>query len=296
MKFLPRKELLTYEEMLRLVRIFSSIGIKKVRITGGEPFVRRDLMNFLTSLSETKGLEEIHITTNGVLTEAFIPQLKSIGISSVNLSVDTFDRDRFLKITKRDELERVQSTYQALLEAEIPLKINAVVMAGQNIEDLIPLAGKSIADPVAVRFIEEMPFNGTGIVPTGLPWHHQRILEELKRGFPEISKVEDPPHSTSANYKIPGAKGSVGIIAAYSRTFCGSCNRIRVTSRGELKKCLYDQGQFSIRDLLRENGDDQYVKETLMKVCSLRPANGFEAEKNRGIDQPLSESMSVIGG
>lgn len=294
--YVNRKDLLSYEEIIRLVQVLAQMGIRKVRITGGEPFLRRDLMFLLKNIVETPGIEAVHITTNGVLTAAFVPELKAMGIKSVNLSLDTLDRQRFLEITRRDELPKVMECLHALLKYEIPSKINAVVMEGKNEEDIIPLAELARNHPLEVRFIEEMPFNGTGANYPKLKWNHRRILEKLKGDFPEITKIPDPAHATAQNYQIPGFAGTVGIIPAFSRTFCGTCNRIRLTATGQLKTCLYDHGVLDVRELLRSGQDDAALTAAFLKAFGSRPKDGYEAEKQRNGDIPVSESMSTIGG
>ena len=147
-------------------------------------------------------------------------------------------------ITRRDEVDRVWATFRQILEMDIPLKINAVVMDGKNTEDIVELAQLTEQYPVGVRFIEEMPFNGTGANYPELRWNHQRILKELEDHYGPLERLTSEVSSTSVNYRIPGHQGTVGIIAAFTRTFCGSCNRIRITSQGTLKTCLYDQGAF----------------------------------------------------
>ncbi|MFT4735448.1 MAG: molybdenum cofactor biosynthesis enzyme MoaA, partial [Arcticibacterium sp.] len=152
--FLPKPHLLTFEEMLRMVGIMAGMGISKVRITGGEPFVRKELMQFLTKLVAIPGIEKVNITTNGVLIGPLIPELKALGINTINLSLDTLDRGRFKEMTRRDELPTVLKTLDALLENDIETKINAVIMAGKNDQDIVSLVGLSKALPVSVRFIE----------------------------------------------------------------------------------------------------------------------------------------------
>ena len=294
-KFVPRKELLSIEEMLRLVGVLSELGVDKVRITGGEPFVRRGMMDFLWSLSEV-GLKQINLTTNGTMTSELVPDLKALGVHSINLSLDTIDPERFYKITRRDVFDKVWQTYESLLEHNVPTKINAVVMEGQNIEDILPLVELSRHQPVSIRFIEEMPFNGEGNHYPVLVWNHKKILEYLKAHYPDIKKIPDPPHSTSSNYQIPGFKGNVGIIAAYSRTFCGTCNRIRLTPKGTLKTCLYDNGVMSLRDKMRNGATDKQLKHDFLKALNRRPKDGWEAEKNRLNGMPVQESMATIGG
>jgi cyclic pyranopterin phosphate synthase len=294
--YVPREELMTYEEMLRIARLLAGLGIEKVRITGGEPFVRRDMMDFLAALSRVKGLTEINLTTNGTLTAPLVHRFKTLGIRSVNLSLDTLDRQRFFQITRRDEFGQVMATFEALLAHGISTKINAVVMEGKNEEDLLPLALLTKVHPVGVRFIEEMPFNGEGAHYNSLRWDYRRILDFLKNHFPGLEKMPDPPFSTSSNYRIPGYRGTVGFIAAYSRTFCGTCNRIRLTPQGLLKTCLYDDGVFNIKNFIRAGASDEELKTAFLQALGDRAKDGFEAERRRTFGLPPAESMATIGG
>ena len=295
LEWLSRSELLTYEEMLRLCGVLVRLGINKIRITGGEPFVRKDMMKFIAALSQLDGLQQINLTTNGVATAPLVPELKKLGIRSVNLSLDTLDRERFFQITRRDELPKVLDTMDALLRHDIKVKINAVVMDGQNTEDIIPLAKLTQNLPVDVRFIEEMPFNGGDHAAARPFWDHHRILDTIRSEWPDLEKIPDPPFSTSMNYRLPGHHGKVGIIAAWSRTFCGTCNRIRVTPQGVLKTCLYDHGVLNLRDLMREGLSDTELTDHLLFAFNHRHKNGWDAEEaRRGI--PVKESMATIGG
>lgn len=295
-EYVPKAELLQFEELERLTKILTELGISKLRITGGEPFVRKDIMQFIEKIHRLPNLNEIHITTNGTHTSEIIPELKRLGIKSVNLSLDTLDATRFFEITRRDLFSKVYKSLETLIENEIPTKINAVVMANKNIDDIIPLCELTKNTPVSVRFIEEMPFNGTGSHYEHLHWNHVRILEFIKEQYPTLLKLKDPKFSTSSHYKIPGSEGNIGIIAAYSRTFCGSCNRIRITPQGTLKTCLYDSGVFNVRDLMRTSTKDQEIKEKLRQSFSQRAKDGWEAEDNRTTFLPATESMSTIGG
>jgi molybdenum cofactor biosynthesis protein A len=294
--YLPKKELLTFEEIERLIRLMASMGISKIRLTGGEPFVRTDLMQLVSRIVEIPGIKDLHLTTNGVLTAPYIPELKRLGIASVNLSLDTMDRQRFKDITRRDDFEKVYDTLNALIAHDIPVKINVVVMEGKNIEDILPLVELTKEHPVSVRFIEEMPFNGEGSHYASLNWTYLKIIEHIREQYPGMQKITDPQNSTSANYHVPGYRGTIGIIAAFSRTFCGTCNRLRITAQGTLKTCLYDDGVLNIKTLLRASQDDTLLKEKLLQAFRSRPANGFEAENLRKNHLPVSESMSTIGG
>ncbi len=294
LEWLPSGALMSYEEMLRLCSLLAKEGVEKVRITGGEPFIRKDLIHFLSALVKINGIKNVSITTNGILVGPFIPTLKSLGIHSINLSLDTINRERFFEITRRDELPAVLKTLETLLDHDMDVKINAVVMEGKNTEDIIELIGLTRQLPVSVRFIEEMPFNGEGHTYSGLQWNHTRILEYIKSFYPDVQKIPDPPFSTSSNYLIPGHIGSFGIIAAYSRSFCGTCNRIRITPQGMIKTCLYGEGVLNVKDLFRAGLSDSTIKAKLMDVFQKRAANGWEADKLKSTE--VHPSMSEIGG
>lgn len=293
-RYLPQKELLSFDEIIRIVSLMAGMGISKVRLTGGEPFVRPDLMDLIRRIVKIKGVDELHITTNGILTAPHIHELKDLGIKSVNLSLDTLSAERFKSITRRDEFGNTWNTLQQLLASNIPVKINAVVMEGKNIDDIIPMIELTKDSNVSVRFIEEMPFNGEGNHYPKLTWTHHKILSYVRERFPALVKLNDEPHATSYGYQVPGYHGSIGIIAAFSRTFCGTCNRIRVTAQGTLKTCLYDDGVLNLKELIRSGEPDAMIEKHLLKAFGSRAKDGFEAEKKR--KNQVSESMSTIGG
>ncbi|WP_109744313.1 GTP 3',8-cyclase MoaA [Arcicella aurantiaca] len=293
-KYLHKSKLLTYEEMIRTVSVLSELGISKVRITGGEPFVRHNMIDFMYQLSEINGIDELNITTNGILTGQYIRQMKEMGVRAVNLSLDTLDKKRFFEITRRDEFDKVYDTLFQLIDAGFEVKVNAVVMDGKNTEDILPLVGLTQNHNVSIRFIEEMPFNGEGNHYPKLAWNLHRILAEIKSQYPDLQKLVDSPNSTSYNYQVPDFQGNIGVIAAFSRTFCGTCNRIRLTATGDLKTCLYDEGVLNIRDLLRDGITNEDLKSTFLQAFKNRPKDGFEAERNR--KSVITESMTTIGG
>ena len=291
--YMPERELLSWEEMFRLTRILHEMGIKKVRITGGEPFVRNGLLDFLTNLAGLKDLE-ICLTTNGVFVGDYIESLQKLGVRHINLSLDSLDRDRFQQITRRDDFAKVYENLIRLIDAGFQVKINAVVMQGKNEEDIIALTEFARAHPVSVRFIEEMPFNGSGLVEEKLFWDHARILERIRSQFQNLKARPFLFGETANTYEIPGFKGNVGIIAAFTRTFCGSCNRIRLTAKGQVKTCLYDDGVFDMKPYLRSEVSDEEVKAQFLTLFKSRPLDGFEAEnKRKGV---ITESMTTIGG
>ncbi|MCF6359996.1 MAG: GTP 3',8-cyclase MoaA [Cyclobacteriaceae bacterium] len=291
--YVPRKDLLSYEEMLRLTRIFVQLGVNKIRLTGGEPFVRHNFYGFLKRLTKIEGLDKIAITTNGSVAGKHIPFLKEIGITSINLSLDTLNKEKFNKITRRDFFDQAMETYNSVLDAGIKLSINMVVMEGRNIEDIVPMAMLTKNNDVTVRYIEEMPFNGKGARNT-IGYNHRKILETLKSNLPALSPLTFEDGTTAQEYSIEGHNGKVGIIAAHTRTFCSSCNRIRVTATGQMKNCLYDDGVLNIKRMLTNGSSDQMICEAIKAGYSKKFKDGRVSEANQ--TEAISESMSSIGG
>lgn len=293
--WIKQKELMTDEEMLRICSVFTELGVDKIRITGGEPFVRKNSIELIQNISQLDGLTDLSITTNGLLTEQYIPQLKKFGIKSVNLSIDTLDKERFFRITRRNSFDQVMKTLDSLLQHHIKVKINTVVMEGENIEDIIPLVMLAKELPVDVRFIEEMPFNGSD-TDISLTWNFTQIYSYIKDHFPEIQKTDDPKSSTSYNYEIPGFTGNIGIIAAYTRSFCGDCNRIRITPSGILRTCLYEGTGVNLKDEIRMGKTDEELKNIIINSIHKKPKDGWEAQKLSLTASQIHQSMATIGG
>lgn len=291
----PKDSLLTYEEMLRMVSILTTLGISKIRITGGEPLVRKDAVPFIQALRQIKGIKSLHLTTNGTLTFPYLEELRH-SLTSINLSLDSLQPAKFYKITRRDSYKEVWRTLQKALELGISLKINMVVMNAWNIDEIIPMARLAESLPVQIRFIEEMPFNGQGHGEDKGYVSHLEIYDILKQHFPGMTLKPRGHGQTAEVYQVPGFKGNIGIIAAFTRTFCGTCNRLRVTPIGQVKTCLYDHGIFNVRDILRAGASDDDVRMAFMQAVAHRYKDGWEAENNRFNALPISESMSTIGG
>jgi len=291
----PRSELLTFKEMYRITRILSELGVRKIRLTGGEPFVRKDFMRFLEMLSFNDLLEAINITTNGALIYKYIPALEKIDkIKHINLSIDSLQKEKFYQITRRDVFPKVYKTFEALEKSSLNLKLNVVVQAGLNTDEIIDFVALTKEKNVAIRFIEEMPFNGKGQRDVQENWNYNRILELIKTQF-EIHPLLSEKSSTSHNFSVNGHKGTVGIIPAFTRTICNDCNRIRITPIGTFKNCLFDDGVFNIRDFLRKGASNEDLKELFLKMVKEKPKNGFVSEANRK-QARVTESMSTIGG
>ena len=293
-EIVDRKELLTYKEMYRIVRVLSELGVNKVRLTGGEPFVRKDFIKLLESLSFNDKLDEINITTNGALIANHIATLEALNINAINLSIDSLQKEKFAVITRRDVFENVFQTFEKLDKSNLKLKLNVVVQSGFNTDEIIDFIELSKNHDISVRFIEEMPFNGKGVRQTAEKWDFNKIYQYIDSHYPVIAQQQSKKSSTSINYKIPTYKGSFGIIPAFSRTICTDCNRIRITATGMFKNCLFDKGVFNIRDFIRNGAHDNDLKELFIATVHHKPENGFIAEAAR--DTNVSESMSTIGG
>jgi len=290
--FISHEEIISFEELERLVIIFRSMGVNKIRVTGGEPFSRRGCMSFLTRLRKINGVQYLHITTNGVKTSRFLDEMAAIGIDGINVSLDTLDPRRFEQITRRDYLNAVLETIHGVLARSIPLKINSVVLGDTTDEEILRLAGLARDFPVTLRFIEKMPFSGTarsGKLENG------NLLQRLKRIFPDIvEKQKDNLPTTARTFYVTGYKGNIGIIQGYSRSFCTSCNKVRITPVGMLKTCLYDNGVLDLKKMLRTGADDEEIKTAILSCLQNRCINGHEAEQlARRSQEP---SMAIIGG
>lgn len=291
--FADRDDILTFHEMERLIQLFVSVGVNKVRITGGEPFVRKGIMGFLDHISQIEGLAQITVTSNGTLSSNQISELKRLGIFKINISLDALDRQRFFEMTRRDEFENVYHSVIKLMEEGFQIKLNCVVAEGKNIQDIIPFVDLTKSYPLAVRFLEQMPFNGKSFFSAS-EWDHKKIFGHISEHYPQIQKLEDEKNGTSVNYKIPGYQGSFGIIPSFSRTFCGTCNRIRLSATGELRTCLYGPPAANLRDLIRDGASIADVENEILDAVAKRKKDGFEAEKST--QKAPKKAMTFLGG
>ena len=252
--------------------------------------------DFLKMLSFNDRMDAINITTNGVLIADHISELEKLKVKTINLSIDSLHAANFNKITRRDVFDKVWDTYEKLKESTVQLKLNIVVQSGVNTSEINDFVALTKEENIEIRFIEEMPFNGIGERSTKELWNYKRILEEIQSVHPKISKLPMKKSATSEMFAIPGYTGSVGIIPAYTRTICHDCNRIRITSTGLLKNCLFDEGVFNLRDYIRSEVSDDELKQLFIDLVAKKPKDGFVAEANRIKNKKVSESMSSIGG
>nr|NP_788494.1 molybdenum cofactor synthesis 1, isoform C [Drosophila melanogaster]Q8IQF1.1 RecName: Full=Molybdenum cofactor biosynthesis protein 1; Includes: RecName: Full=GTP 3',8-cyclase; AltName: Full=Molybdenum cofactor biosynthesis protein A; Includes: RecName: Full=Cyclic pyranopterin monophosphate synthase; AltName: Full=Molybdenum cofactor biosynthesis protein C [Drosophila melanogaster]AAN11896.1 molybdenum cofactor synthesis 1, isoform C [Drosophila melanogaster] len=247
----PKNKLLTTEEILRLARIFVEQGVRKIRLTGGEPTVRRDIVEIVAQMKALPELEQIGITTNGlVLTRLLLP-LQRAGLDNLNISLDTLKRDRFEKITRRKGWERVIAGIDLAVQLGYRPKVNCVLMRDFNEDEICDFVEFTRNRPVDVRFIEYMPFSGN-------KWHTERLisykdtLQIIRQRWPDFKALPNGPNDTSKAYAVPGFKGQVGFITSMTEHFCGTCNRLRLTADGNIKVCLFGNKEFSLRDAMRD--------------------------------------------
>ncbi|MBT8312374.1 MAG: radical SAM protein, partial [Flavobacteriaceae bacterium] len=252
------------------------------------------LMELLRTLSQLDALKEISVTTNATLIGPYIDELKALGIQNVNVSMDAIKRETFERITRRDAYDTVYNNLIRLITEGFNVRINFIVLENQNEQDILPILELQKRYNVSVRFLEEMPFNGGTKNIQTLKWNYQGILNYIKEAYPEVEKQVDPPTSTSLNYKIPGHKGSFGIIPSFSRTFCGSCNRLRITATGDVITCLYGKPKMNLRGLLRNSHSSSEIEDAIRQVIGTRAKTGHEAQ--REYDSVFSNSMTSIGG
>ena len=292
--FVKNDKLFTIDELFRLSEILVSQGVDKIRITGGEPFVRKDLMVLLRNLSKIEDLKDISVTTNATLIGPHIDELKELGVKNINVSMDAINRETFEKITRRDQYDTVHNNMIRLITEGFNVRINFIALEGQNTADILPMLELTKHYNVSVRFLEEMPFNGGSKTFDSIVWNYKRILEYIKETYPDYYKLESPKTSTSVNYKIPGFKGTFGVIPSFSRTFCGTCNRLRISATGDVITCLYAKASMNIRDILRSENSEEKVKQQILKAVGSRAKTGFEAQKKyQGV---FDNSMTSIGG
>ncbi len=292
--FAKNDKLFTIEELSKLSAILVSQGINKIRITGGEPFVRKDVMVLLAQLASMKGLEDISITTNATLIGPYIDKLKGLGIKNINVSLDAIDKATFERITRRNQYDVVHNNLIRLITEGFNVRINFIALDGQNTQDILPILELTRHYDVAVRYLEEMPFNGGSKKFQSITWDYKRILEHIREAYPDYYKLISPETSTSINYKIPGFKGSFGVIPSFSRTFCGSCNRLRISATGDVITCLYAKASANLREILRGANSEERIKDEILKAVGSRAKTGFEAqEKYKDV---FSNSMTSIGG
>ena len=291
---LEHEDILTYEEFLRLAALFAACGIDTVRVTGGEPLVRRDVAHLVAGLKAIPGIRKVTMTTNAVLLAQQLPALLDAGLDSVNISLDTLDPEVFRRITARDAFADVEAGLRAALESGIPVKLNCVPQAGINEGELEAIAALAEKYPIRVRFIEMMPIGCGAAMPC---LSGPEVRARFARRWPELtslpSAVSAPLGDGPAVYDtVPGWKGSIGFITAVHGKFCASCNRVRLTSQGFLRPCLASEMGCDLRVLLRGGASDEQLLQAIREtICKKPREHHFENSS-----MPATRGMYRIGG
>jgi len=294
-QFGPREEVLTYEEIERFVRVAASLGVRKLRLTGGEPLVRKNLPDLIARLLQIDGIEDLALTTNAVLLEQQARDLYNAGLRRLNIHLDTLDRERFRQITRRDDFDRVMRGIEASLALGFPtIKINAVALKGITEDDILPLARFGRDRGIEIRYIEFMPLDSQGLWDKSKVLLADDILAKLTQEIGPLEAVPDrDPRAPATEYRYTDGIGRVGFIASVSRPFCGNCNRIRLTADGKLRYCLFAIEETDVKDLLRGGASDSEIGERLRSNVR-REWVGHEINATKFVPPP--RPMYAIGG
>ena len=291
----PKSELLTYEEITRVVRVAAGLGINKVRVTGGEPLLRQGVETLVGALTRIPGISDVAMTTNGALFQSKAVALRQAGLHRVSFSMDSLDRENFRKMTGRDGLDQVLSGLRLARELGFsPVKVNAVIIRGINDHEIPALAAFAKTESLSLRFIEFMPLDSSRSWQKDLVVKGREILEMLHRDF-NLTAIDPSanPSETARRWTFGEGGGEIGIIAPVSEPFCGHCNRLRLTADGKLRTCLFSHDEHDLKPLLREGGTDQDLAETL--ADRVRQKEAGHRIGHADFKQP-ARSMSCIGG
>lgn len=294
MTFLPREEVLSLEECERLVRVFVSMGVEKVRITGGEPLVRKNALWLFQQIGQLEGLRELVLTTNGSQLDHQAQALKDAGVSRINISLDSLDAERFRKITRVGDLAKVLRGIDAAKTAGIArIRLNSVLMRGINDDEAILLTRFAVDKGIDIAFIEEMPLGEVTHDRASSCVSNEGTLGLLQQEFQLVSSTESTG-GPARYWRIPGTETRVGFISPHSHNFCESCNRVRITCKGELFLCLGQEDVVDLMPYLREHQDDEALREAIRGAMRIKPkGHDFDLRRN----QPaVVRFMSVTGG
>lgn len=281
LQFLPRKELLTFEEIERFVQVVSRLGVNTLRLTGGEPLVRRDLHKLIAKLSAIEGIQDIALTTNGILLAEQAAELKAAGLNRLNISLDALNEEKFKLITRRDGYEKVLAGIFAAQEIGFEkIKLNAVAIRGLSESEIVPFGHFAREHDLEVRFIEFMPLDADG------GWDNSQVLsgEEILRRLSEAIGPLEPlpvtnPSQPATDYQFVDGVGRIGFINPVTQPFCHNCNRLRITAEGQIRNCLFSTEEWDARALLRSGGSDAELAELVREAVTAKKAgHGINSE------------------
>lgn len=280
------KDILSLEEIFEIAKVFVSLGVNKIRLTGGEPLIRKGIIDLVRKISKLDGINDLAMTTNGILLKKYAKELKEAGLNRVNISLDTLNEKKYSDITRGGRLKDVLEGIEAAKEVSLsPIKINTVLIGGFNTDEIEDFVSLTIDEDIDIRFIELMPVGEASKWAEDNFVSNKMILGKVKK----LEKVERlDPSSPAVYYKLPNAKGRVGIINPISCKFCDYCNRIRLTSKGKLKLCLHSNEEINLRDKLRKGED---LKKVILDAITQKPESHHLEDK-----EYITDSMNQIGG
>ncbi len=286
------REILTYEEITRIVKVAAGLGVRKVRLTGGEPLARKNVQHLIRSIKEIPGIEELSLTTNGLLLSHYAREIRDSGLDRVNVSLDSLRPERYREITGGGDLTRV---LEGLREAEgcglVPVKVNVVVIRGINDDEIEDFGRFSMENPYQIRFIEFMPGRGNR-------WSADRCVpsDEIRSRIERLGSLEPVRlrrHGPARYYRFAGGEGIVGFISAVSHHFCGECNRLRITPDGKIRPCLFSETEIDLKAAIRMGADDGEIERLLRLSVAVKPEGHRIGD---GSEREINRSMSKIGG
>ena len=295
MQFLPRAEVLSIEELLRTAKLFTELGVKKIRITGGEPLIRRGVDALFQGIGQLPGLETLALTTNASHLTESAPRLRQAGVNSINISLDSLRPERFRDITRIGKLETVLRGIDAAVQAGFEkIRLNAVILEGLNRDEVLPLTRFALDKQIGIAFIEEMPLGQVNLGSKVLSYvSSDELIGELSTHYALEPVSNSQTAGPSRNFLIAGTQTQVGFISPHSNNFCGSCNRLRISAEGRLLMCLGNEESIDLRQLMRAGDSDQSIKTTIIESLSLKPERHVF---DRPDEPQIMRFMNATGG
>ena len=295
MQFLPRAEVLSIEELLRTAKLFTELGVKKIRITGGEPLIRRGVDALFQGIGQLPGLETLALTTNASHLTESAPRLRQAGVNSINISLDSLRSERFRDITRIGKLETVLRGIDAAVQAGFEkIRLNAVILEGLNRDEVLPLTRFALDKQIGIAFIEEMPLGQVNLGSKVLSYvSSDELIDELSTHYALEPVSNSQTAGPSRNFLIAGTQTQVGFISPHSNNFCGSCNRLRISAEGRLLMCLGNEESIDLRQLMRAGDSDQSIKTAIIESLSLKPERHVF---DRPDEPQIMRFMNATGG
>lgn len=295
-EWFEQHNILSYEEIIRLTAVFVSLGIEKLRITGGEPTVRYKIETLIGALSNIRGIKSIDMTTNGLLLSDKVKELKQAGLDGVNISLDTFRADRFKAIAGVDGLDRVLTSIKAADNVGLKVKINAVVIRGWNDDEVVDFARFARDTGYTVRFIEFMPLDGTGIWTPDLVFSKREMIQRINKNLKELVPLNNNNSEPATLYSFADSEGTLGFIPSMTEPFCNKCDRLRLTSDGRFLTCLFEDPGYDLKQLLRNRkSDDDAIRKYILQ-CTKKKPEGIVSIIRTNKLRPALNIMHRIGG